>query len=176
MSDSLRSHGLYPAWLLHLRNSPSKSTGVGCYFLLQGLFLTQGSNPGLLHCMQILYQLSHEGSQSHRYWVWQNKFCHSHQPRKCSNLLKWPKAFSHQFKFEPYSLFSNFSRKIKTQVQNRSIYTIGNSCKGCNKSWWWKDIFCRQFTRPCTYEDWSHYAAWHECTNSGWCFSFRKIT
>ena len=37
-----------------------KNTGVGCYFLLQGIFLTQESNPGLLHCRQILYQLSYK--------------------------------------------------------------------------------------------------------------------
>ena len=36
------------------------STGVGCHFLLQGIFPTQGSNPGLLHCTQILYHLSHQ--------------------------------------------------------------------------------------------------------------------
>ena len=41
---------------------PGKSTGMGCYFLLQGIFLTQGSNPGLLHCRQTLYPLSHQGS------------------------------------------------------------------------------------------------------------------
>ena len=41
---------------------PSKSTGVGCHFLLQRIFLTQGSNPGLLHYRQILYCLSHQGS------------------------------------------------------------------------------------------------------------------
>ena len=34
--------------------------GVGCHSLLQGIFLTQGSNPGLLHCMQILYHLNHQ--------------------------------------------------------------------------------------------------------------------
>ena len=38
---------------------PSKNTGVGCHFLLQGIFPTQGSNLGLLDCRQILYQLSH---------------------------------------------------------------------------------------------------------------------
>ena len=37
----------------------SKNTGVGCHFLLQGIFPTQGSNPGLLHCRQTLYRLSH---------------------------------------------------------------------------------------------------------------------
>ena len=33
-----------------------------CHILLQGIFLTQGSKPGLLHCRQILYYLSHQGS------------------------------------------------------------------------------------------------------------------
>ena len=42
---------------------PAKNTGVGCHFLLQGIFPTQGSNPGLLHCRQTLYHLSHQGSQ-----------------------------------------------------------------------------------------------------------------
>ena len=42
--------------------SPGKDMGLGCHFLLQWIFLTQESNRGLLHCRQILYQLSHEGS------------------------------------------------------------------------------------------------------------------
>ena len=40
-----------------------QDTGVGCHFLLQGIFLTQGLNPSLLHSMQIIYLLSHQGSQ-----------------------------------------------------------------------------------------------------------------
>ena len=43
-------------------NSPGKNTGVGSHSLLQRIFLTQGSNLGLLHCRQILYSLSHQGS------------------------------------------------------------------------------------------------------------------
>ena len=43
-------------------DSPGSNTGVGCYALFQGIFPTQGSNPGLLHCRQILYQLIHQGS------------------------------------------------------------------------------------------------------------------
>ena len=39
-------------------DSPGKNTGVGCHFLLQRIFLTQGSNPGLLHSRQTLYRLS----------------------------------------------------------------------------------------------------------------------
>ena len=49
VSDSLWPHGLYPTKLLHPWDFPGKSTGVGCHFLLQRIFLTQGSNPGLLH-------------------------------------------------------------------------------------------------------------------------------
>ena len=57
VSNSLRPHELYSPW-----NSPSQNTGVGSRSLLQGIFPTQGSNPGVLHCRPILYQLSHQGS------------------------------------------------------------------------------------------------------------------
>ena len=43
-------------------NFPGQNTGVGSLSLLQGIFPAQGSNPGLLHCGQVLYQLSHKGS------------------------------------------------------------------------------------------------------------------
>ena len=46
------------------RDFPGKNTGVGCHFLLQEIFLTQGLNPGLPHCRQTLYHLSHQGSPS----------------------------------------------------------------------------------------------------------------
>ena len=62
MSDSLRPHGLWPTRLLSPWNFPGKSTGVGCHFLLQGIFPTQELNPGLPHCRQTLYHLSHQGS------------------------------------------------------------------------------------------------------------------
>ena len=62
MSDSLQRHGLQPIRLLCPWDSPGKNTGAGCHALLQGIFLTQGSNSGLLHCRQILYHMSHQGS------------------------------------------------------------------------------------------------------------------
>ena len=43
------------------RDSPGKHTGAGCHALLQGIFPTQGSNPGLLYCRRILYRRSHQG-------------------------------------------------------------------------------------------------------------------
>ena len=57
MSNSLWPHGLHSPW-----NSLGQNTGVGSLSFLQGIFPTQGSNPGFLHCRQILYQLSYEGS------------------------------------------------------------------------------------------------------------------
>ena len=61
-----------------------QNTGVGCHSLLQGLFLTQGPNPGLLHCRLILYHLSHQGS-----------------PKETINKMKrkstqWEKIFSNK--------------------------------------------------------------------------------
>ena len=41
---------------------PGKSTGVGCHFLLQGIFPTKGLDPGLWHCRHMLYHLSHQRS------------------------------------------------------------------------------------------------------------------
>ena len=64
MSNSLRPHGLYSPW-----NSPGQNAGVGSLSLLQGIFPTQGSNPGLLHSGQILYQLSHQGIPRILEWV-----------------------------------------------------------------------------------------------------------
>ena len=55
VSDALRPYGLYSPW-----NSPGQNTGVGSLSLLQRIFLTQESNWGLLHCRQILYQLSYQ--------------------------------------------------------------------------------------------------------------------
>ena len=45
-------------------DSPGKNTAVGCHVLLQGIFPTQGWNPGLPHCRWILYHLSYQGSHN----------------------------------------------------------------------------------------------------------------
>ena len=64
VSNSLRPHWLYSPW-----NSPGQNSGVGSLSLFQGTFPIQGSNPGLPHCRQILYQLSHKGSPRILVWV-----------------------------------------------------------------------------------------------------------
>ena len=62
VSESLQPHGLLPTRLLCPLNFPGKSIGVGRHFLLQGIFPSQGSNPGHLHSRQTLYCLSHQES------------------------------------------------------------------------------------------------------------------
>ena len=62
VSDSLQAHRLKPSRLLCPWNSPGKNTGVGSHSLLQGIFLTQGFIPGLLHCRWLLHHLNHHGS------------------------------------------------------------------------------------------------------------------
>ena len=59
---TLQTHGLQPTRLLCPWDFPGKDPGVGCHFLFQGIFPTQGLNPGLLHCRLILYRLSYKGS------------------------------------------------------------------------------------------------------------------
>ena len=83
-------HGLYPARLFCPWNSPGKNTGVGYHSLLQGIFLTQGSNPGLLHCRQIIVWATREG---YNYWgpkalepVLHNKRSHhDEKPEHCND-------------------------------------------------------------------------------------------
>ena len=76
ISDSLRPYGLYSSW-----NSLGQNTGMGSLSLLQGIFPTQGSNPGLPDGRWILYQLSHKGSPRILEWVAYSFSRGSSQPR-----------------------------------------------------------------------------------------------
>ena len=64
VSNSMRPHGLYSPW-----NSLGQNTGVSSLSLLQGIFSTEGSHPGLPRCRRILYQLGHKGSPRILEWV-----------------------------------------------------------------------------------------------------------
>ena len=93
VSNSVRPYGLQPARLLYPWDSPSKNTGVGCHALLQGIFPTHGSNPGLPPCPRILDHLS-QGSIYNINWatVLENTlFLNKHQhlvPYKAFTCLK----------------------------------------------------------------------------------------
>ena len=61
---------------------PAKNTRVGCQFPSPGVFPTQGSNPGLLHCRQILYQLSSQGTLNFFYIL-------QFKPEFCNEFMIW---------------------------------------------------------------------------------------
>ena len=81
VSSSLRPHVLYSP-----QNSSGQNTGVGSISLLQGIFPTQGSNPGLPHCRRILYQLSYQGSPRILEWVACPFSSGSSQPRSWTRV------------------------------------------------------------------------------------------
>ena len=74
-------------------NSPGQNTGVDNYSLIQGIFPTQGSNPGLLHCRWILYQLSHQGSPRILEWVAYLFSSRSSRPRNQTGVLRTANRF-----------------------------------------------------------------------------------
>ena len=69
-------------------DSPGKNTAVGCRALLQGIFPTQGLNPGLPHCRKILYPLSHQESPRILEWVAYpfSRWCYSSSQRECPHM------------------------------------------------------------------------------------------
>ena len=69
MSDSVWPHRWQPTRIRRPWDSPGKNTGVCNLSLLKEIFPTQGSNPGLPHCRQIHYRLSHQGSPRILEWV-----------------------------------------------------------------------------------------------------------
>ena len=93
-------------------DSRDKNTGVGCSALLQAIFPTQGSNPGLLHCWWILYQLSHQGSQRILQWVAYPFFRGSSWPRNRTGVSYIAGGFftswttKHSTYFSPYNIDS----------------------------------------------------------------------
>ena len=111
---------------------PGKNTGVDCPFLLQGIFLTQGSNLGLLHCIQcpafrqILYQLNHQGSIYTYYFTqlifksvkrMKGKIClfklHSMLFKLHSNLLEFSLKFYVDLNYYLRSLTFNLKNFLK---------------------------------------------------------------
>ena len=139
---------------------------MGCHFLLQGIFPTQGSNPGLLHCRQMLYHLSHQGSP----------ISNKGNAKDCSNyhnialishssnfLLKILKASLQQYVNLELSDVQVGFRKGRDQIANihwiiqkvresqKNIYFCfidyakAFDCVDHNKLW---EIFSDEYTRP----------------------------
>ena len=102
--------------------SPGRNTGVGCQALLQGIFPTQGSNPGLQHCRQILYCLSHHrGPNGH------NKHIQNIPPnRNGTHILL--KCTWNTFQVRSYVRQLSKSQQIQDRVIS-SIFSDNNGMK-----------------------------------------------
>ena len=102
-------------------NSPGKNTGVGSHFLVQGLFQTQGLDPDLLHCRQILYCLSHQGSGGKRICL---------QCRR-SRFDPWVRKIPWRRKWLPTPVFllgkSHGQRSLEV-LQSVELQRVGHSC------------------------------------------------
>ena len=133
VSDSLQPHGATEelSGLLCRWDLPGKNSAVGNHSHLQGVFLTQGSNPGLLHCRHILYHLSHWGSPFCR----EQKMCAS---QRCTHICIYNVyihtytsfTHTHTHGLHPHGLHT----RISPVAQQWRI------CLQCNRSgfdpWW----------------------------------------
>ena len=103
-------------WTYSPWNSPGQNTGVGSHSLLQGILPTHGWNSGLLHRMQILYQLSHQWSPRIREWVAHPFFSWCSQPRNRTEFsyiagrffIGWATSPLFCYKKMSHPEFSNF--------------------------------------------------------------------
>ena len=111
-------HGLYSPW-----NSPGQKTGVGSLYLLQGIFPTQGSNPGLQHCRQILYQLSYKGNPRILECVAYPFFRGSSWPRNQTKVSCTAGGFFTSWATRKAQIIRTFLKKL-----NRKIYRLLIKC------------------------------------------------
>ena len=119
LSDSLQPHGLYSPW-----NFSGQNTGVGSLSLLQGIFATR-LNPGLPHCRQILYQLSHKGSPRFLEWVAYPFSSESSWPRNWTGVSCIAGGFFANWAIrEAHSQYTNIKRNEK-QKEQRIHHQIG---------------------------------------------------
>ena len=126
--DSLRPHRLYSPW-----NSPGQNTGVGSLSFLQGIFPTQGWNPGLPHCGQILYQLSHQGKPKKLEWVAYPFSSGSSWPRNQTGVSCIAGGFfsnratreAHINKGKKVAVFFRVSESVSLSVMSASLWLPG---------------------------------------------------
>ena len=123
MSNSPQPQGLCSPW-----NSLGQNTGVGSLSLLQGIFPTQGSNPGLPHCRQIPYQLSHKGSPILE-WV----------AYPFSSGSSWPK-YQTRVSWIAGGFFTNWAIREAQHDKITSNYNISISSRDCYSQWFCKAV------------------------------------
>ena len=122
-------------WTVAHQAPPGKSPGVGCHALLQEIFPTQGSNPGLPHCRRILYCLSHQGWFSisvHYEMITPISLVPSVTIPRCCNI--W--LYSPCFTFYPRFMTPNWKFVTSFFFFNWRIIALQNFVGFCQISTW----------------------------------------
>ena len=128
VSNSLQPYAVYSPW-----NSPGQNTGVGSLSLLQGMFPTQGLNPGLLHCSQILNQLSHQGSPRILEWVANPFFSRSSWPRNWTGVSCIAGRFLTNWAIREAPEWLNSNTKLKPRKKYKNVPLPLKVSKGSEK-------------------------------------------
>ena len=152
MSNTLWPHGLYCPW-----NSLGQNTGVGSSSLLQGIFSTQGLNPGLPHGRRILYCLSHEGNPRILEWEAYPFFRGSSQSRNRSGVsciaggffTSWDTREAQCLKLE--LLFEGVIRYLESDTTEWLHFHFSLSCIGEGNG---NPLHCSCLENPRDGEDW----------------------
>ena len=137
MSESLGPHGLWPTRLFCPWNSLGKNNGVGCYALLEGIFPTQESDPGLSHDRWILYCLSHQGGRGHSKWM-----------GECLTPV-YPKSawYYHMTRSIYWHLLPDRAGKIRVGVMVVWVMVEGVVCCSTTPSFWtWRVLMCNRYS------------------------------
>ena len=115
---------IYSPW-----NFPGQNIGVGSLSLLQGIFPTQGWNPGFLHCRRILYHLSHKVSPRILEWVTFSFSRGSSQPRDWTQITRMAGGFFTSWATREAWFLSAFRFSVKHFSSERSslitLSTVG---------------------------------------------------
>ena len=147
ISDLLLPPGLQPTRFLCPWDSPDKDTGLGCYSLLQGIFLTQGSNPALLYCRQTLNHLSHQEAYSV-----QSLSCVQPSVTPWTAAFQAPLSmgFSRQEYWSGVPLPSPFIQATHVQFLGRKLRSHSSHCSLLPLHLDWKNQICQnEYTTQC---------------------------
>ena len=121
MSDSLQPHGLWPTRLLCPWDSPGKSTGVGCHFLLQEIFPTQGSNPLFLHWQADSYSWATWEAHQRRQEKRKNIYCFVERTLKNFKDCGWTPDPPDRFFSSFFPIFKAWREKRLTLQQTTGL-------------------------------------------------------
>ena len=127
-------------------NSPGKHTGVGSHSLLQGIFLSQESNPRLLHCRQIIYSPSHQGSPIvlNPEYI-KNSYKTITKRNNSNNCLKhmkrrWTSLINHEGSTNQTIMSYHFSPIRMTTTEKKKKNKCWQECGHIGalvQCWWW---------------------------------------